>query len=406
MAEPDASRGHTPPVRTELAVVAFQSGKRANGGLESLFEIARRLERVRPFLVTQRESEYNDRWRAAGLEVLVWPVPDAERAPQHLARRLVRGTQLVAYNRRFAELVRSRKLRVVHCNDGSAMGMAAAGAKLAGAKILLNIRDTALGNLPKWRMNRLLADQIVVLSEEMAELVDRALTLPPWLAAHAAPIDYVYSIVDTLRLSPASPDERTRLRARLGIPAESFAVAVVGALVPKKQQLELLHYLARAPNDVPPQVGFYLVGDFDPERDSYARACVSAVRAAGLDARVSFVGYSAEPEAWYRAADLSVLPSRSEGLARSTIESLACGTPVVAFDFCSAREVLERHGGGVVVRQDDFAALLAAVRRLASNRELLARHAGQGLRTARTLFGASDAVSAYERFYSRLAGGD
>jgi glycosyltransferase involved in cell wall biosynthesis len=33
---------------------------------------------------------------------------------------------------------------------------------------------------------------------------------------------------------------------------------------------------------------------------------------------------------WYRAADLTVLPSRSEGLPNVLRESIACGTPFVA----------------------------------------------------------------------------
>jgi glycosyltransferase involved in cell wall biosynthesis len=386
----------------ELAVVAFQSGRRANGGLESLFEIARRLRRVRPFLVTQRESEYTERWRAAGLEALVWELPNPDRRPSRLLARYARNAWLLGMNRRFATLLRARGVRVVHCNDGSAMAMAGVGARRAGARIALNIRDTALGNLVKWLGYRLLADEIVVLSEEMRQFVELRLELPNWCAARGAPITAIYSIVDTERLSPPSEPARAELRARLGIAPETFAVGVVAAFAPKKQQLELLEALAREAARIRPGISFYFVGDFEPDHDGYAAACRRALEGSSVEHRVRFVGFTPEPECWYRALDLTLLPSRTEGLARSTIESMACGTPVVAFDFCSAREVIERHDAGFVVAQGDFTGLLARVDQFAADAALRERCSANAVRTARTLFDPSQVVTGYERVYERL----
>jgi glycosyltransferase involved in cell wall biosynthesis len=79
------------------------------------------------------------------------------------------------------------------------------------------------------------------------------------------------------------------------------------------------------------QVDFrlYLVGD-GPLREPLQRDC----RALGLKGMVTFVGtlLSDELADWYRAADFTVLPSRSEGIPNVLRESLACGTPFVASD--------------------------------------------------------------------------
>src|SRR5439155_4820704 len=76
-------------------------------------------------------------------------------------------------------------------------------------------------------------------------------------------------------------------------------------------------------------VGFhlYLVGD-GPAR----RALESASTSRGLSGVVSFLGPRLPEQLpdWYRAADLTVLPSHSEGLPNVLRESLACGTPFVA----------------------------------------------------------------------------
>jgi glycosyltransferase involved in cell wall biosynthesis len=58
----------------------------------------------------------------------------------------------------------------------------------------------------------------------------------------------------------------------------------------------------------------------------------TAYRGRGLSEVVSFVGMVLQERLpdWYRAADLTVLPSRSEGVPNVLRESLACGTPFVA----------------------------------------------------------------------------
>jgi glycosyltransferase involved in cell wall biosynthesis len=44
---------------------------------------------------------------------------------------------------------------------------------------------------------------------------------------------------------------------------------------------------------------------------------------------------------WYRAADVTVLPSRSEGVPNVLLESTACGTPFVASDVGGIAEVAD-----------------------------------------------------------------
>ncbi len=63
----------------------------------------------------------------------------------------------------------------------------------------------------------------------------------------------------------------------------------------------------------------------------------------------------------YSAADLLVMPSRSEGHALTPLECLACGTPVIASDIPGLRETV-RHGlNGLLVPPGEAGPLAAAI---------------------------------------------
>lgn len=70
----------------------------------------------------------------------------------------------------------------------------------------------------------------------------------------------------------------------------------------------------------------------------------------GLSAQVHFLGYLAHPEklAAYHAADIVVVPSRSEAMSLVALEAGACGKPVVLTDCCGFDEVADARGGLVV----------------------------------------------------------
>jgi glycosyltransferase involved in cell wall biosynthesis len=72
----------------------------------------------------------------------------------------------------------------------------------------------------------------------------------------------------------------------------------------------------------------------------------------------------------YRRADLLCLPSLSEGFGFVTLESLACGTPVLASDATGSSELLRDGEDGFVVPAANLASLMEALESAYSNRRL------------------------------------
>jgi glycosyltransferase involved in cell wall biosynthesis/peptidoglycan/xylan/chitin deacetylase (PgdA/CDA1 family) len=122
------------------------------------------------------------------------------------------------------------------------------------------------------------------------------------------------------------PGDRTLARQKLGIPIDQRVLLWVGRMVPIKGLDVLLTACGRL-QAKGTEFQLFLIGD-GPLRAALASQC----QLLGLRDSVKFVGPLEHDRLadWYRAANVTVLPSRSEGVPNVLRESLACGTPFVA----------------------------------------------------------------------------
>jgi teichuronic acid biosynthesis glycosyltransferase TuaC len=152
--------------------------------------------------------------------------------------------------------------------------------------------------------------------------------------------------------------DRAKARRRLGLPVDGLAAVWVGRMVPVKGLEVLLSAFALIQSQYV-SARLYLVGD-GPLRPGLEAMCMRL----GLSESVSFVGSTLHDQLpdWYRAADLTVLPSWSEGLPNVLRESLACGTPFVASNVGGIPEIAAGNPARLVPPGDPeaLAAALAA----------------------------------------------
>jgi glycosyltransferase involved in cell wall biosynthesis len=167
-------------------------------------------------------------------------------------------------------------------------------------------------------------------------------------------------------------EDQAASRRRLGLPAAGLLAACIGNLVPEKN-----HALAIAALTHLEDYSLVIVGE-GPLRSELE---VTAQRL-GVVHRVIFRPAMPQRELrhLYASADVMLLTSIREGWPNVVLESLACGTPVVALDVGAVGEMITDDAVGRIVREADAPSLAAAVLqqcRLPAQRALIRWHAAQ-----------------------------
>lgn len=141
------------------------------------------------------------------------------------------------------------------------------------------------------------------------------------------------------------PRDKQVCRNQLGLPKKKRLIVTVGHLGHRKGHHEVIHALAGLPDDV----CLILVGG-SAQGGTPDQIRATAVKA-GVEKRVTLAGsqpYQRIP-LYLNAADVSVLASYREGCPNAVLESLACGTPVIASDVGSVPDILKNSHVGRIV---------------------------------------------------------
>ena len=162
----------------------------------------------------------------------------------------------------------------------------------------------------------------------------------------------VSNAVDLARFAPRPKD--AELVASLGIP-DAIVVMHAANLQPRKRSVDVVRS-AEAALAADPRLFYVIVGEGplrpEMEREAARQGIAHRFRYAG------WVEYERMP-AYVNLADVMIMPSEAEGLARVYLETQACGRLLLASDIPPAREVVSPGDTGLLFELGNLAALTA-----------------------------------------------
>jgi glycosyltransferase involved in cell wall biosynthesis len=215
--------------------------------------------------------------------------------------------------------------------------------------VTITARGSDITLLPNYRLPRRMirwaasgADHVITVCNALREEV---------IALGVAP-ERVSSLRNGVDLALFRPAERPTIQA-------PFTLLAVGHLVPVKGQERIIGALPLLPD-----VRLRIAGD-GPDRDKLVRLAQEL----GVGERVTFLGAVRQPELvqHYNRADALVLASSREGWANVLLESMACGTPVVASRVYGTPEVVAAPEAGVLMEELSARGVAEAVKALRAN---------------------------------------
>ncbi|MGH8124553.1 MAG: glycosyltransferase [Rhodanobacteraceae bacterium] len=231
-------------------------------------------------------------------------------------------------------------------------GVAAARLGVAVNKpVVITARGSDVNVLPQYRSP---AWQIRWAAAQAAAVVTVSAALKDRVTALRVAPDKVVVLRNGVDLECFKPLDRIAIRGELGLTGPVWLAA--GHLVELKGVHLTLAALAETTS-----VTLMIAGE-GPE-EGRLRQLAGRL---GVSSRVRFLGAVPHEELcrYYNAADAMVLASSREGMPNVVLESLACGTPVVAAPFESATELISVPETGEIAESRTAEAIASAWRRL------------------------------------------
>ena len=126
------------------------------------------------------------------------------------------------------------------------------------------------------------------------------------------------------------------------------------------------------------------------------------VHSQALTGRIRLIGYAPLIAPWYKACDITVMPSRAEAAAVVALEAMALGKPVIASNLPSIAEVVVDGVTGILVEPDNPELLAETIMDLLADPQRMKAMGEAGAARVREHFTEEQMITSYIELFERL----
>jgi glycosyltransferase involved in cell wall biosynthesis len=181
-------------------------------------------------------------------------------------------------------------------------------------------------------------------------------------------VQVLYNGVDLEKFAPRLPTGW--LHQELGIPRDRLLIGTIGQVILRKGQDVLAQAAAELAEELP-SVHYLIIGarySQKQEAVEFEEGLHQRFSAAGLAARVHFLGVRENLDRLLPELSMVIHPARQEPLGRVLLEAAACGRAVIAADVGGTREIFpDDSHSALLVPVNDHHSLASAIRAVASD---------------------------------------
>ncbi|SHO51482.1 glycosyltransferase [Desulfopila aestuarii] len=185
----------------------------------------------------------------------------------------------------------------------------------------------------------------------------------------------IHNGIDTNRFFPRP--NLNEYKTSLGFDISDRLVGMFASFKTQKNHMLALKAMKRVFNQIP-NTKFLMVGEKLHAgmhgSDAYYNKIWTLVDQIGIREHCFFLGNRDDVEKLYCACDLTILPSLFEGTPNALLESMACGTPVIATDVSDNSIIIQDGISGLIVPLGDDQLLSEKIIGLLRNKTLLQQY--------------------------------
>ncbi len=355
------------------------SGDIIGGGQISLLGLLKRLNRGKyhPVVVCPAVGSLYDELKRIGVET-------------HIVRmNTLRNLNFLLWVKtinRLVQLIKSKKIQIIHSNGSRATIFGGIAARLTKTPLIWHVRIVNSDKLLDRLLARL-ASKIIVISKAVSRRFN-------WLKNKEDKIVLVYNGIDLERFKPNVGIRK--VRGEISLSSETPLVVTVGRLDWYKGHKYLLEAAEKIVQTLP-DARFLIVGD-----GGYRKRLENQVKQLNLDENVIFTGNRKDIPEILAGIDLFVLSSVSEGFGRAVAEAMACAKTVVATKAGGLSEVVEDGITGRLVSPKNSTALAEAIIELLKDKKKAENMGIAGRKRVEKLFSIERNVKSIEELYEKI----